>query len=53
MWDRKPIRRGTESELLYIHVYNLISRVLFRFKHHSRNVSVLLGKNKDQGPLKE
>ena len=33
--------------------YKLISRFLFRFKHHSRNLSVLLGKDIDQGPFKE
>ena len=41
------------SELLSIHVYMLISRFLFRFKHQNRNFSVLLGRNIDHGLLKE
>ena len=50
MCNRRP---SDELKVLSIHVYKLSSRFMVRFKHHSRNYSVLLDKNIDQGPLKE
>ena len=49
MCNREPIIRGTENELLFIHVYKLVLRFLFRFKHHY----FVLGKNIDHVSLKE
>ena len=47
------IGNQSSEELIasFYNVYKFVSR--FMFKHPSRNVSVLFGKNIDHGPLKE
>ena len=45
-------QRNRERVVIYP-CYKLILRFLFRFKHHSRNFSVLLGIDIDHGPFKE